>query len=140
MLQGVFKAAADLSTPPERGEARAARRLTFSKPPLVALSVGPHFGCLFGRALNLSVLGIGLLLARPLARGTRVAIAWPYGPPYWQCNVLAVVVHATVRPPCLWRVGCKFEIPLSLDDVREFVLQEVGPVGFADLLSLSAGQ
>ena len=54
-------------------------------------------------------------------------MAWHYGPPERWRNVLARVVHASLRREGDWLLGCRFETPLEESELRDF-LERVGAV------------
>jgi hypothetical protein len=75
--------------------------------------IRPGLQELTAHALNVSAGGIGLLLDHPLEVGT--VLAFVLGRDRLRASGLrsARVVHATLRRPGQWLIGCRLSAPLS---------------------------
>ena len=71
---------------------------------------------------NLSLHGIGLLMSRPLAVGTLIAIQIKNSALNKNFEFTASVAHSTLQAGGDWLVGCALFQPLSEDDL-EVLLQ-----------------
>lgn len=71
-----------------------------------------------GRVHNLSAGGIGLVLSRRFEPGTVLTIEVQGTPARPSLQLLARVIHATVRPGSGWLIGCAFAQELGDDELR----------------------
>ncbi len=67
---------------------------------------------------DVSRCGVGFLAPVALRRGARVELLWEFGPDGERRTRAATVAHALLMRPGTWRVGCAFDVPLSLDELR----------------------
>jgi hypothetical protein len=98
---------------------RAARRYDYplATPARLSLPDGTKEHCW---AHDLSEVGIGLEVARPLEPGTPLLVHLKAAPPQGGCQVAARVVHAT-EVAGGWRVGCAFAQRLTAEQVERLL-------------------
>jgi hypothetical protein len=101
------------------------RRRTAERYRCALASVGTLFFPSTGETLtawlnNLSVTGIGLNLPRSLEAGLDliIQIRIENGPPV---KLPAQVVHSTAEIDGTWRVGCRFDTPISQDTLESLL-------------------
>jgi Flp pilus assembly pilin Flp len=88
----------------------------------------------WGRMLDASPAGLGLLLREPFRRGALVVVTLRRpgaGKPY---STLARVAHATACPDGNYRVGCALNFPLPADVLHMLTAGPAGPPGSAAAL------
>jgi hypothetical protein len=106
--------------PPE-GERRAAVRHPCSGHGPDRLVVRAGTESRWARPCDISVGGIGLLLAQPVAPGTRLTIQMRGQQAALSPGLEAVVVYARPLEHGIWRVGCAFDHPLSDRELEQFL-------------------
>jgi hypothetical protein len=70
---------------------------------------------------NISLTGIGLLLARRFEPGTLLAIELTETSEQRQRLLVARVAHATLQPDDKWLIGCAFMSPLHDEELQELL-------------------
>jgi c-di-GMP-binding flagellar brake protein YcgR len=105
------------STPTARSNRRATVR--YQCPPATSGKVYCGEALEFQQAwvLDLSMGGMGLLLARPLQAGALLNIQIKILSPKKLFQLSARVVHATAQPNGDWLVGCEFDQKLTGEDL-----------------------
>jgi PilZ domain len=76
-----------------------------------------------GRLRNISRNGIGLSLKKRFEPGTPLLIELSESPRVSR-HLAAHVVHATPDKNGRWIIGCRFDCPLSLEEMQIFVQEE----------------
>ena len=72
----------------------------------------------WARPCDVSVGGIGLLLARPVAPGTKLTIPMRSRQERLSPPLRAAVVHARPQADGTWRIGCAFDHTLSVAELE----------------------
>lgn len=78
--------------------------------------------CWTGQIQNISRGGINLAVSRRFEPGTLLHIELQAAPGQEVRTVLARVVHATLRKPGAWSLGCAFPWELGEDDLRALLV------------------
>jgi PilZ domain len=105
------------TTPPAMDERRARVRFRCARPTRGRAFIAASFQSMPARVLDLSVAGVGLLVAEPLPLGTRLnvevegAAATPF-------ELLAEVTNVTAHAAGGWRCGCDLVWKISDDELR----------------------
>jgi len=109
-------------------ELRKAERFPCPDRPEILVAVKPEFRTCKVAVFDISQSGIGILCEKPFPVGSQLAILWQYGNKATHRTVLARIVHAARQGQWLWRAGCVFDGPLTLDELRAFFLASLEPV------------
>jgi PilZ domain len=75
----------------------------------------------WARPRDVSVCGIGLLLAQPFAPGTTLTIQLRSRPEDARRPLTAGVVRTEPQADGSWLVGCAFDKPLTAEELRAFL-------------------
>jgi hypothetical protein len=107
--------------PPGEGERRASVRYpcTGRGPDHVVIRSGTQ-SC-WARPCDVSVGGIGLLLAQPVTPGTELTIQMRRRRENLTALLGAAVVHARPQADGTWRAGCRFDQAISAEEVEAFL-------------------
>jgi hypothetical protein len=90
------------------------------QPVAASLPEQPEIGW-FGRLLDISVGGVGLLLSRSFEAGTLLMLELS-DPAHGEPRAFPVrVVHAREEGPTTWRIGCEFIFPLHEEELQALV-------------------
>ena len=76
----------------------------------------------WGRIRDISLLGVGLLLDREIAPGTRIVVELARRKPSTPLRLLARVVHCQQQSNTTWHIGCQFDSALRDEDVEALAI------------------
>jgi hypothetical protein len=96
---------------------RTAERFLCDQLHATRLLMKPGFRCIPVAVADVSARGAQLCSLVPIPAESNVAIDWCFDDPVIQRNVLARVVHCSLRPDQKWHVGCEFRDELSPDEL-----------------------
>ena len=107
--------------PPETGDRRAAVRHPCGAHGPDHLVVRAEKESRWARLCDISLGGIGLLVAQPVTPSTRLTIQMRGGQEGLSPRLTAAVVHARPQADGTWRVGCAFDHVLSARELEAFL-------------------
>jgi PilZ domain len=101
---------------------RACVRYRCTRPVPRRMAIVESYHSLDGWLLDISLLGLGLLLNGSLEAGTLLFVELESSPGTAPVELLARVVHATATPEKEWLVGCEFVNPLKQEELQALLL------------------